>query len=199
MHIIEARNPMRTRMIRTPATGPEPANKLAYIAGGASGYAKPIKWGRWDRVAFKFNTEFKIDGFAQSQLEWYEQNTLVSATAMLRFLNTTTDLQFGFAVDRVTHFIAPDGTLGFICEEATFADNDAIFGGGEEIAWTYALSAWVLLFEPRIERPAPGKQTTIPARVIAGTRWTDSHVVAGSDRHKLTLPARGIAAATKDG
>jgi hypothetical protein len=177
-------------MIRTPASGPEPANTLAYIAGKARGNDQSGILGRWDRVALKFRTEFKIDGFVQAQLEWYKANTLVSATAMLRFLNTTTDLQFGFAIDRVEHFIDPDGTLGFVCEQACFADDDAWFGGGEEIVFNYALSAWILLYEPRTERPPPGRQRPSSLYVEKVGRWSETRTGVGGDMHKIALEPR---------
>jgi len=187
---MELLTPMKTAMIRTPASGPEPANTLAYIAGKARGDAHPWVFGHWNRVAMKFRTEFKIDGFVQAQHEWYQASTLVSATAMLRFLNTTTDLQFGFAVDRVEHFIDPDGTLGFVCEQAAFADDDAWFGGGEEIVFNYALSAWILLYEPRAERPPSGRQRPSSLYVEKVGRWSETRGGMGSDTHKLGLERR---------
>jgi hypothetical protein len=157
MRIIDVLKPMKVAMIRTPVVGPAPANTLAYISGLARGDNVPGVSGRWDRVALRIRTSFRIDGYTQANHAWHEANTLVSATAMLRWLETSVDMTFGFGIDRVSHFIDDDGTLGFMFEQSLLGAPDTLFSR-ESIALNYALSAWILLFEPVTQMPPAGLQ-----------------------------------------
>ncbi|MDX6677722.1 MAG: hypothetical protein QOE31_1774 [Solirubrobacteraceae bacterium] len=152
----------QTRIIRTPAAGPEPCNTLAFLrclVPGADVAITPNSGSK--RLDVKFSTEFRLDGYLQSQFDWYRANTLVSASASLRFLNTTTDLTFCMAVDHVTPELQQlDGSLAFICGLMASMEDDALFGGYEELVLTASLTAYVLCFEPRVQMPPSGLQST---------------------------------------
>ncbi|GJG94055.1 hypothetical protein [Cupriavidus pauculus] len=151
----------KTEIIRSPAQGPEPCNTLVYLRCWARGIDVPLVSGEPVRSKIRFQTEFRIDGYLQSHYDWYKENTLASATATLRFLNTTTDLSFLMAVDSVTPDLQQlDGRLSFDVDVAAWFENDAWFGGHEDLVLVACLSAYVLCFEPRTERPASGAQRT---------------------------------------
>ncbi|HUU34210.1 MAG TPA: hypothetical protein VMW48_09100 [Vicinamibacterales bacterium] len=165
----------RTRILRSPATGPEPCNTLAFLRCNVPGLDVPLANDEVARHTVRFQTEFRLDGYVQSEYQWYLDNTHVSATASLRFLNTTTDLQFLMAVDTVTPELQQlDGTLTFHVGLAAYMQDDAWFGGGDELVLTASLTAYVLCFEPRAERPPSGRQRTPWAQMIAeGPRISD--------------------------
>lgn len=151
----------KTRIIRSPAAGPEPCNTLVFLRCLVPGLDVPISNDEHVRSTLHFQTEFRLDGYLQAQYQWYTENTLVSATASLRFINTTTDLSFRMAVD----FVSPelqqlDGSLAFHVGLGAWMQDDAWFGGGEELVLTASLTAYVLCFEPRAERPPSGAQRT---------------------------------------
>ena len=140
-------------------------------------------------------TEFRIDGYQQSQFEWYKANTLVSATASLKFISTTTDLSFRMAVD----FVEPDlrqhdGTLAFKVGLGAWMQDDAWFGGYEELVMTASLTAYVLCFEPRAERPKSGTQRT-PWAALVGDEMKVSDVL--KRRSAYTLAKAAAQAATQ--
>lgn len=151
--------PMKTRMIRTPVTGPDPANTLVHLEGKARGFDQMGTFGRMHREDIHFRTEFRIDGYQQARHDWYLDNTLVSATAMLRMLNTETDHIFTFAVDAIAPVLEPDGTLAFVVSLAQLIDDEAIFPSTNVMAQMgVTVSAYVLCYEPRAERPKSGWQ-----------------------------------------
>ena len=158
-----AKLPMKTRMIRTPVTGPDPANTLVHLEGKARAFEEHgASYGDWHHDDVEFRTEFRIDGYQQSIHDWYEENTHVSATAMLRMLNTETDLIFAFAVDALEPFLDLDGTLGFTASFRQFIDDDAWFpDSGLMTQMGVTISAYVLCFEPRPERPPSGRQLAV--------------------------------------
>lgn len=158
--------PMRTRMIRTPVTGPDPANTLVHLEGKARGFDQMGTFGRMHREDIHFRTELQIDGYEQARHDWYLDNTLVSATAMLRMLNTETDHIFTFAVDAVAPVLELDGTLAFVVSLAQLIDDEAIFPStGVMAQMGVTISAYVLCTEPRAERPPSGRQRGIWATV----------------------------------
>jgi hypothetical protein len=181
-----ASKPMKTRMIRTPVTGPDPANTLVHLEGRAPGLDGGGIRGKWDRQELAFLSEFRIDGYQQADHEWYLENTLVSATAMLRMLNTETDLVFAFAVDRIEPSLALDGTLGFTIAYSQYIDDDAVFPPTGMVTQLGAtVSAYVLCFEPRAERPPHGRQHGTWGRLserlemLEGHRWSAAASTAG--------------------
>jgi hypothetical protein len=150
-----------TRILRSPAAGPEPCNTLVFLRCLVPGLDVPVMNDEHVRSKIRFQTEFRVDGYVQSQFDWYKENTLVSATASLRFLNTTTDLSFLMAVDTVAPELQQlDGSLAFEVGLAAWFQDDAWFAGGEELVLTASLTAYVLCFEPRSQRPASGLQRT---------------------------------------
>lgn len=158
-----AKLPMKTRMIRTPVTGPDPANTLVHLEGKARAFDEHgASYGEWRHDDVEFRTEFRIDGYQQQIHDWYEENTQVSATAMLRMLNTETDLIFTFAVDALQPFLDLDGTLGFTINFREYIDDDAWFPeSGLMTQMGVSVSAYVLCYEPRPERPPSGGQRTV--------------------------------------
>jgi len=46
-------------------------------------------------------TKFAIDGYSQAEHEWYERNTLVSATVSLTMMNIVDNMGFVMAVDAI--------------------------------------------------------------------------------------------------
>ena len=147
----------KTTFVRSPIAGPDPANTLVYLTCVTPGVEIGLTGG-WVTWTHEFQTEFRIDGFQQQNFEWYVQNTVVSATAMLRFLNTTTDLIFAFGVDAVEPKLEKDGTLGFVLSQANYIDDEAILFGGGEATFEVRVSAYVLCYEPRVEPPRRGAQ-----------------------------------------
>jgi hypothetical protein len=156
-HLVDPK-PARTEIIRTPASGPDPANTLAFVRCTGSGGDVGISTSELARFEVEFKSKFKIDGFLQAKYDWYLQNTMVSATGVIRLMNTTTDLEFLFALDSCTPFIDLDGTLGFKCVVAMQIDGLGLFEKTAEIDFSYNVSAYVLLFEPRAELPPSGLQ-----------------------------------------
>ena len=157
--IVNHPTPVHTRILRTPAVGPDPLNTLVYIdceVAGAEGHGQ---FGKWYGVRDQFKTEFRIDGFQQQNYDWYVENTLVSATAMLRLFTTTTDLRFSGGLDAITPSLAQDGTLEFETLWSIFVDDEAWFPeSGNSLAMSFRISAYVLCHEPRTETPPGGRQ-----------------------------------------
>jgi hypothetical protein len=149
-----------TRIIRLPAAGPAPANTLVYLecdwAGALISGAKP---GKLHRVQTRFKTEFQIAGYDQSKHDWYLENTLVSATAMLTWVQADTDETFTFAIDRLDPVLGLDGFLSFVSESATQGASGSTSDG--------RCTAYVLCYEPRAERPPSGTQRGRWAHIIA--------------------------------
>ncbi len=154
-----------TRIIRSEAAGPEPCNTLVFLRCLVPGLDVPTRGDGAVRNKLRFTTEFRLDNYLQSKYDWYKENTHVSAVVGLKFLNTTTDLTFLMAVDSVEPKLEQlDGTLGFEVGTAAAYEDDAWFGGGAEVLLTASLTAYVLCFEPREERPPSGAQRTPWAR-----------------------------------
>lgn len=177
---------VETRILRTPAAGPEPCNTLAFLRCLVPGLDVGVAVdGETVRAVVSFQTEFRLDGYLQSQFEWYKANTLVSATASLKALNTTTDLTFLLAVDKVEAELRQlDGGLAFHVTCAAMMQNDALFAGYEEVVLTAALTAYVLCYEPRAERPPTGAQHTPWRRLVEeGPRLSD--LLRQTQRSKL--------------
>lgn len=155
IHVVKVAVP--TAIIRTPATGPKPANTLVFLrcraAGGDIGVFDT------DLLQFdvRFKSQFQIDGYLQAQHEWFVANTRVTATGMLRVINTTTDIEFVVGIDSVLPFIDLDGILGFQCRFGMQIDGLGLFGGTPELEMTCDVAAYVLLYEPRTELPKSGK------------------------------------------
>ena len=157
----------KTRIIRTPAAGPQPCNTLVFLRCLVLGMDAPIIDDGISRNTVQFQTEFRLDGYLQSQFEWYKANTLVSAAASLRFLNTTTDVRFIAAVDSVEPELQQlDGSLEFRCGLAGYLQDDTFFSGGNELVLSASLTAYVLCYEPRAERPPSGSQRTPWAKQV---------------------------------
>ena len=175
------RRTVETRMIRTPVTGPEPCNTLVFLRCLVPGV--DVTTGNSDvvRGTVPLQTTFRLDGYLQSQYRWYRDNTLVSASCSLKLLNTVTDLSFLFAVDRVEPVLSEaDGGLGFDVDLASWAEDDALFSSGEKLAMTVCLTAYVLCYEPRAERPPSGSQRgTWAARLTDRPRWSVRDVLRG--------------------
>jgi hypothetical protein len=156
MYTAEVKTPVRTDIIRTPVAGPKPCNTLAFIRCNGVGGVIETPIGDFIRYKVRFPTMFRIDGFTQANHEWYRRNTLVSATAFIRILNITTDIEFGFAIDSIVSDINADGRLVFELQLAQQLDGPGLFEKEADSAFTYTVSAYVLLFEPRVEPPPPG-------------------------------------------
>lgn len=147
----------RTEFIRTPVEGPKPYNTLAFVRckGWWQGFDS---FGFTDLVRFnnRFTTTFRIDGFTQTNRLWYQENTHVSATAFIQVLNLTSDMSFVFGIDIVQPFIDDDGKLGFECQLAMQVDSPGFFEREVDLTFSYTVSAYVLLYEPRLEPLPPG-------------------------------------------
>lgn len=158
METLQYKTPRRTEIIRTTVAGPKPCNTLAFIRCEGAGGLYEANSGFGDLVQYKirFPTMFRVDGFVQANHAWYRANTLVSATAFVQILNVSTDISFVFAVDSVTADITEDGSLAF---EVQLAQQINGQGFGEklvEAVFNYEVSAYVLVYEPRVEPPPPG-------------------------------------------
>ncbi len=190
--------PVTTHIIRSAAAGPQPCNTLVFLTCRVPGIDVGTVNGETTRSRLKFQTEFKLDGYVQSEYDWYVANTLVSATASLRFLNTTTDLTFLMAVDTVEPEIQQlDGSLAFYCRLAARMEDDAWFRGREELVIQATLAAYVLCYEPRVERPPSGDQRTPWALGVSeGIKFTELH--RKSDRSTAALAAPAAAQPQRD-
>jgi hypothetical protein len=159
--------PVGTEIIRAPASGPKPCNTLAFIRCNGAAGTYLTSYGDLFRYKIRFTTKFQIDGFTQANLVWYQENTLVSATAFIRLLNLTSDMSFVFAVDSVQPFIDDDGKLGFECQLGMQVADAGFFEKEADSAFSYTVSAYVLLYEPREEPPPPsvnfGKKLSLAA------------------------------------
>lgn len=188
--------PVRTRIIRTPATGPEPANTLVYIDCEVAGVEVHQQFGQWFSIHDVFRTEFKVDGFQQKDFEWYASNTLVSATGMLRLFTTTTDLRFAGGFDELTPILEQDGTLSFDALISSYADDEAWFpSSGDSMAMSFRISAYVLCYEPRAEPPPGGRQHSVWGRITDEPyafphKPIDARPGDSGFRSTLTLPSR---------
>jgi hypothetical protein len=186
MPLLVSPDVMQTSMVRTPVAGPEPANTLVYLSGIAPGLRGPAPLGTWTRMDVRFRTQFRLDGYEQKHHERHQQNTIVSATAMLRLLNTTTDLSFTFAADAIEPFLDLDGTLGFTIAYAHHVDDEAVFGPSVTSVFSAAVSAYVLCYEPRTDPPPAGWQfgrwaqaVEVPA-AAKGLRWSTDAIAEPS-------------------
>jgi hypothetical protein len=148
--------PVPTEMIRTPATGPAPANTLAFLRCRGSGADIQIGVEQIVKFEVEFKSKFKIDGYQQQKHDWYLQNTKISATGVVRLLNTITDLEFLFAMDTVDPFIDLDGVIGFNCQVGLQIDGVGFFVREPVIDFSFNVSAYVLLYEPRVDLPPSG-------------------------------------------
>jgi hypothetical protein len=156
-----------TRIIRTPATGPEPANTLAFIAFSVPFVPNAPQPGNTWRGPFEFLSEFRIDGYRQADFEWHRDTTVVSSTARVEHLLASTDLTFEIGVEWVApRLMQADGALGFAVGLVGMSDDDAIFSEGH-VGLSVAVSAWILCYEPRAELPPPGTQRTPWAAPLA--------------------------------
>jgi hypothetical protein len=150
--------PVPTDMIRTPVAGPQPANTLAFIQCRASGADIATSSDDLTQFTVEFKSEFRIDGYLQAKHDWYLANTFISATGMLRVLSTTTDFEFVIALDSVDPFIDQDGVVGFNCGFGLQLDGLGFFEKSAGIDMTCNVCAYILLYEPVVERPPSGKK-----------------------------------------
>ncbi len=158
--LVKHKEVIKASYIRTPAAGPEPANTLVYLrcpVAGVDVFGTSPEYRAFD---IHFKTDFRIDGYLQAQHEWYEASTQVSATAMFRKLNTTTDLEIQLSVESVEPFLDTDGSIGFVVRQSSAVDDEAILFGGGEVVVEATVSAYILCYEPRPELPPSGTQKT---------------------------------------
>lgn len=182
-----------TRIIRTPATGPEPANTLVFLAFSVPWVPNELQPGNTWRGPFEFLSEFRLDGYRQADYDWHVANTLVSATVQLEHVMASTDLNFMLAADYVEpRLMQADGTLGFSVGIAGMSDDDAIFTEGF-VGLSIAVSAWALCYEPRAAAPPPsgGQRTPWAARLADGVRLGD--LIRRSRAADLRAAARAVA------
>lgn len=168
--LVRHKEVIKASYIRTPAAGPEPANTLVYLrcpVAGVDVFGTSPEYRAFD---IQFNTDFRIDGYLQAQHGWYEVNTQVSATAMFRKLNTTTDLEIQLSVESVEPFLDTDGSIGFVVRQSSAVDDESILFGGGEVVVESSVSAYILCYEPRPELPPSGTQ---------GTKWYREQLVVG--------------------
>ena len=188
-----------TEVIRTPVSGPEPLNVLAFVR--CSGAGADIAANRVNTLftyRVHFLSQFLIDGFTQANVDWYRANTFVSATAFVQMYNATVDTNFVFAVDAINPFIDLTGALGFEIDLGQLSGQAGVFGATPEVSFTTHVSAYVLLFEPQTQVPwfggvrrvgTPALQRAQPWTWLPSTRIRD---IKPADRARLraTLPPR---------
>ena len=145
---------VKTRWIRTHVSGPKPCNTLAFLRCRIAGMPYPYFAGELYRYRVRFTTDFEIGDYKQANYQWYQSNTLISAAAVIRSLNTTTDFQFIAAVESIAAGIRQgDGKLQFEIQHANLMSGGDV---NDSIVYYADLTAYVLLYEPREELPAPG-------------------------------------------
>ncbi len=150
----EHRPLVKTRWIRTHVSGPKPCNVLAFLRCKVAGMPYEYFDGELSRYRVLFTTDFAIGKYNQAQHQWYEANTLISAAAVLRTINTTTDFQFIAAVEWIAAGVREaDGRLQFTIQHANLMSGGGI---NDSIVYHADLTAYVLLYEPRAELPPPG-------------------------------------------
>jgi hypothetical protein len=159
--------PVDTAVIRTPATGPDPLNVLAFVRFRAAGaVGELVERDKLYRVRVSFLTKFIIDGFSQAQHDWYVANTLVSATCSLTAMNEVDDTGFVMAIDAIRPFIDLSGALGFTVDHA--------IQSGELCSLSMKGSAYVACFEPARERPRTHsyrQSGSLPAAALDQRLW----------------------------
>lgn len=145
--------PVSVEAIRTHVRGPKPCNTLAFIRCKGLGKAhRTLFPDDYARYKLRFTTEFEIHGFAPANHEWYRENTLVSASAVITKLNVSPDCAFTFAFESIAADVDHKGRIVFETQIMT----DALADGYASLDATIFVSAYVLLFEPRPEPPPPG-------------------------------------------
>jgi hypothetical protein len=113
-----------------------------------------------------FATEFRIDG-QQSQFGVGQHARLGHGEPEVHQHHD--GLSFRLAVDVVEPDLRQhDGTLAFKVGLGAWMQDDAWFGGYEELVMTVSLTAYVLCFEPRAERPKPARSAR-PGRPSSAT------------------------------
>jgi hypothetical protein len=137
-------------VIRIPVAGPKPNNTLAFVRGA---FVFP-EWHGEDteivRRHVNFETPFRIDGFLQSNGDFYKVNTKISIAAYIVNLAATDDGDFVCAVDEIEGSLTDDGRLQV---KAWIAESDEV---DVELTFQFNYSAWVLTYEPRAaEFPVP--------------------------------------------
>jgi hypothetical protein len=142
--------PVRTQWIRTPVAGPKPCNTLAFIRCEVPGKQETTGDPDVDRYRMRFDTDFIIDDFKQANHQWYRDNSRVSATASITILNASDDTDFVFAVEAIESDIGSNGCLAFEVQLAMQSSSS-----GVATTLDVAVSAYVLLYEPRAEPPLP--------------------------------------------
>jgi hypothetical protein len=149
-----------TRIIRLPAAGPEPANTLVHLHCRIPGVKERGLYGSDSRFELEFETAYVIAGYDQRFHDWYVENTQISATAMFRKLDATTDFIFTIALDEVRPFISfKTGAIGFVVTQASIVDDEAWFPeSNNEFVMGGSVSAWILAWEPPVQRPPSGVQ-----------------------------------------
>jgi hypothetical protein len=141
--------PVETAVIRTPAAGPDPLNVLAFVRFRAAGADVQSYQTDLYRTRVRFLTKFAIDGYSQAEHEWYERNTLVSATVSLTMMNIVDNMGFVMAVDAIQPFLDLTGALGFIVDSA--------IQGEDYVTFSMKGAAYVACYEPQRERRKEGK------------------------------------------
>jgi hypothetical protein len=163
---IDFEHPLKTKFLRVPASGPKPCNTFAFLrcSGGGAGVALRTDKPHLQTYSTHFKSEFKIDGYTQGQSNFYHENTFISATVFVRqFQLELDDASFIMAVNSVTPWLDDsDGSIGFDCELASFVDDT-----NTSVVFAFEISAYVLLYEPRVEMPPSGNssgQWRIPSK-----------------------------------
>lgn len=71
-------------------------------------------------------------------------------------MNISTDAAFVFAIDTIAADVTDDGRLAFEVQLASQIPELGILTKEIDAAYHYEVSAYVLMYEPRVEPPPPG-------------------------------------------
>jgi hypothetical protein len=134
-------------VVRIPVAGPAPNNTLVYVRAQFPSNARPVTE-NFDRYPQFTVTLYQIAGFDQSRYHDYVQNTKISVSGWLNYVNSIGEQKFGFAVDELWGSVTDDGHIAI-------SGNLAQQGNDFATVHDFWLSAYVLTQEPEQDFTRP--------------------------------------------
>ena len=147
----------QTKFVRIPITGPKPWNQLVFINCDSLG--RKYTGNEVFRHRMRFSSQFQIEDFKQSQLDWYQEHTYISATKFTHRVYTNMDLNYIVAAEDIKGYVDPDGRIGFETQIAVFNAGAPFVKELGLLNYRFSVSAYVLLYEPVKPPPIPAPST----------------------------------------
>ena len=143
----------QTAFVRIPITGPKPWNQLVFISCESLG--RKYTGNELFRHRMRFSSQFQIEDFKQSQLDWYQAHTYIAATKFTHRVYTNVDLNYIVAAEDIKGYVDPDGRIGFETQIAVFNAGAPLVKELGLLNYRFSVSAYVLLYEPAKPPPIP--------------------------------------------